>query len=54
VGRIASVIAPLSVPLLSGTGGTGLVFGVFAVVFVLAATAALALPELRGRALDDV
>ena len=54
VGRIASVIAPLSVPLLSGTGGTGLVFGVFAVVFVLAATAALALPELRGRALDEV
>ena len=54
VGRIASVVAPLSVPLLNGNGGTGLVFGVFAAVFVLAATAALALPELRGRALAEV
>ncbi|GAA1839296.1 MFS transporter [Microlunatus capsulatus] len=53
VGRIASVVAPLCVPLLSGAGGTGLVFGVFAGVFVLAAAAATALPELRGRALAE-
>jgi putative MFS transporter len=54
VGRIASVVAPLSVPLLSGGGGTGLVFAVFAAVFGLAAAAATALPELRGRALAEV
>ena len=53
VGRIASVLAPLSVPLLSGSGGTGLVFAVFAGVFLLAAAAAGALPELRGRALAE-
>jgi putative MFS transporter len=53
VGRIASVVAPLSVPLLIGAGGTGLVFAVFAGVFLLAALAATALPELRGRALAE-
>ncbi|CAA9315489.1 MAG: Niacin transporter NiaP [uncultured Friedmanniella sp.] len=52
-GRIASIVAPLCVPLLSGAGGTGLVFAVFAAVFVLAALAATALPELRGRALAE-
>ncbi|MBC7291565.1 MAG: MFS transporter [Actinotalea sp.] len=50
-GRIASIIAPLSVPPLLAAGGTGLVFGVFAASFLLAAAAALALPELRGRTL---
>ncbi|SDT22721.1 MFS transporter, putative metabolite:H+ symporter [Friedmanniella luteola] len=54
VGRIASVVAPLCVPLLSGAGGTGLVFVVFAAVFGLAAVAAAALPELRGQALADL
>ena len=53
-GRIASVLAPLSVPVLRGSGGTGLVFAVFAAVFVVAAAGALALPEQRGRALEEV
>ena len=53
VGRIASVIAPLSVPVLREAGGTGLLFVVFAAVFVLAAAAAAALPELRGTALAE-
>jgi putative MFS transporter len=53
VGRIASVAAPLAVPPLRAAGGTGLLFGVFAVVFVAAALGSLALPELRGTALDD-
>jgi len=53
VGRIASVLAPLSVPLLRDAGGTGLLFAVFAAVFLLAAAAATTLPELRGRALAD-
>ncbi len=50
-GRIASILAPLSVPWLLDLGGTGLVFTVFGVSFALAAAAALALPEWRGRAL---
>jgi putative MFS transporter len=52
-GRLASIIAPLLVPLLrSGTGLTGL-FIVFALAFAVAAVAALGLPEWRGRALED-
>ena len=52
-GRLASIIAPLLVPLLSvSTGLTGL-FTVFAVAFAVAAVAALWLPEWRGRALED-
>ena len=53
-GRTASVLAPLSVPLLRGAGGTGLLFAVFAGVFVVAALGALALPERRGRVLEEV
>jgi MFS transporter, putative metabolite:H+ symporter len=53
VGRIASVIAPLAVPPLREAGGTGLLFGVFAAVFVVAALGALALPELRGTTLEE-
>ena len=53
VGRIASVLAPLAVPLLREAGGTGLLFAVFAAVFVVAALVSLALPELRGKALSD-
>lgn len=52
-GRIASILAPLSVPWLVGAGGTGLVFAVFGAAFVLAAGAALALPEWRGRSLQE-
>jgi putative MFS transporter len=51
-GRIASILAPLSVPVLVDAGGNGLVFGVFAGFFLLAAAASLGLPELRGQALD--
>jgi putative MFS transporter len=53
VGRIASVVAPLSVPWLRQLGGTGLLFTVFAAVFGLAALVSLALPELQGKALAD-
>jgi len=51
-GRIASIIAPLSVPLLLGGGGLALVFGVFGAAFLLAAGAALLLPEARNLSLD--
>ena len=52
-GRIASILAPLVVPVLLVAGGHPAVFGVFAAAFVVAAIGALALPELRGRALDN-
>jgi putative MFS transporter len=52
-GRIASIVAPFCVPLLSGAGGSTLTFAVFAAVFVLAALAALFLPDRRGLALED-
>lgn len=52
-GRIASILAPLSVPLLLGIGGTGFAFVVFAVAFALACGAALLLPELTGQALEE-
>jgi len=51
-GRIASMLAPLSVPLLLAAGGMALVFGVFGVAFLLAAGAALLLPEYAGKELD--
>ena len=58
-GRLASIIAPLLVPVLLGwektrglAGTHPLVFGVFAVAFVLAAVAALMLPERRRLALQ--
>ncbi len=52
-GRIASIIAPLSVPVLLGWGGQALVFAVFGAAFAVAALAALALPEWKNRALDE-
>jgi len=52
-GRLASIIAPLCVPALLAAGGVALPFGVFAGVFALAAIAALTLPDLRGKALED-
>ena len=52
-GRIASIIAPLLVPIMLGAGGSVLVFGVFGAAFALAAIAATRLPELRGTALDS-
>jgi MFS transporter, putative metabolite:H+ symporter len=53
VGRIASIIAPLAVPLLLALGGAPLLFVVFAAFFVIAAGAAWGLLDRRGRALDD-
>lgn len=53
VGRIASIIAPLVVPLLLAAGGAGLTFAVFAVFFVVAAAATWGLIENRGKPLDD-
>lgn len=53
VGRIASIIAPLSVPPLLALGGAPVLFVVFAAFFVVAAGAAWALADQRGAALDD-
>ncbi len=52
-GRIASIVAPLLVPLLRSTTGLSGLFLVFAAAFAVAAVAALGLPEWRGRALED-
>lgn len=52
-GRIASIVAPLTVPLLLGLGGAPLLFVVFGVFFVIAAAAAWGLVDRRGMALDD-
>lgn len=52
-GRIASIIAPLSVPLLLAAGGAPALFVVFAVFFAVAAVAAWGLVDKRGAALDD-
>jgi len=53
VGRIASILAPLLVPLLLTAGGAPLTFAVFAGFFLVATVAAWGLPDLRGRALDE-
>lgn len=53
VGRIASIIAPLSVPWLLRVGGTPLLFAVFGAFFVVAAVATWGLADRRGVALDD-
>jgi len=42
------------VPPLLERGGNGLVFGVFAAFFVLAALATWGLPERRGRTLEEL
>lgn len=52
-GRIASIIAPLSVPYLMEAGGVGLVFAVIGFFFLLATATALFLPEWTGRELED-
>lgn len=52
-GRLASIVAPLVVPLLLDGGGNALVFGAFAASFVVAAVAAFTLPERAGTALDE-
>ena len=53
VGRIASIVAPLTVPMLLGLGGAPLLFVVFAAFFIVAAGAAWGLVDVRGEALDD-
>lgn len=53
VGRIASIVAPLSVPLLLVAGGAPLLFIVFGACFVVAAAAAWGLADRGGAALDD-
>ncbi|RGE21065.1 MFS transporter [Leucobacter sp. wl10] len=53
VGRIASIAAPLLVPLLLAAGGAGLTFTVFAVFFIVAATATWGLVDRGGKPLDD-
>jgi len=53
-GRLASIAAPLCVPPLLDTGGTGLVFATFAAFFVLGGLATRWLPERRGQSLEDV
>ncbi len=54
IGRIASIIAPLLVPILSGVGGSVLLFSVFAAFFLIAAAAALALADKRGKPLEEL
>jgi len=53
VGRIASIIAPLTVPVLLALGGAPVLFVVFAIFFAIAAAAAWGLADRRGKALDD-
>lgn len=50
-GRIASIIAPLIVPPVLIFGGPVVLFGIFAVSFLIAAAAAFTLPEQRGKIL---
>ncbi|MDR0415770.1 MAG: MFS transporter [Propionibacteriaceae bacterium] len=52
VGRLASIAAPLIAPLVF-TRSTAAAFVLFAVVFAIAAVAAFALPEMKGRPLRD-
>lgn len=53
VGRIASIIAPLLVPVMLTAGGAPLTFAVFAAFFVVATAAAWGLVDLKGKTLDD-
>ncbi len=53
-GRIASILAPLSVPVVQQvTGVSWTVFGLFALFFLVAAAGSALLPEMRGRALEE-
>nr|WP_211344768.1 MFS transporter [Klugiella xanthotipulae] len=51
-GRVASIVAPLLVPLLREWGGTTLLFTIFAAFFAAAMLGSLALAERRGMALE--
>lgn len=48
VGRIAAMLAPLSVPFINSAGGFIVLFAVFAAMFALASVSAAFLPEFRG------
>ncbi|WP_370458908.1 MFS transporter [Aggregicoccus sp. 17bor-14] len=52
-GRIASILAPLSVPPLLAWGGVPAAFGSFALLFGVAVAGTLLLPELRGKELVE-
>ena len=52
-GRIASIVAPLTVPPMLALGGAPALFVLFAVFFAVGASAAWGLVDGRGRALDD-
>lgn len=55
-GRLASILAPLTVPVLlerGGADGDVIVFSLFTIAFVMAAGAAFLLPETKGRELLD-
>ncbi|MDD9207008.1 MFS transporter, partial [Georgenia sp. 10Sc9-8] len=52
-GRIASILAPLSVPVFVQWGGTGLAFAALGVAFLVAMVAALFLPDLTGQSLQE-
>ncbi|MDZ8172700.1 MFS transporter [Microbacterium xanthum] len=51
-GRIASIVAPLSVPVLLGLGGASTLFAVFGGFFAVAAVSTWGLVDRRGAALD--
>ena len=53
VGRIASIVAPLTVPPMLALGGAPALFVLFAAFFAIAAVAAWGLVDRRGLALDD-
>ncbi|MGO2518643.1 MAG: MFS transporter [Microbacterium sp.] len=53
VGRIASIAAPLLVPVLLLAGGAPLLFVIFAAFFIVAAVAAWGVGDHRGQALDE-
>ncbi len=50
-GRIASIITPLLTPVFVNIGGNALAFGVFSVMFAIAASAVFFLPEQKGKAI---
>lgn len=51
-GRLASIIAPLLVPLFMAGAGPIALFAVFATAFAVASATALLLPEQRGKVID--
>lgn len=51
-GRLASIIAPLIVPLLMAGAGPVALFSIFATAFAVAAAAAFFLPEQRGKVIN--